>query len=249
MTALRPSLGSAFVLIAASLATADPPAAKDKEKEPEKPPPVRIVQKGQAVGTVNNWNETEGKFTLHMKVQYLEPNAQAQQNYARDMQNIMVRQQNLMTIRNPVQRQQEMVKIMQDAQRLQGQGNLFTVKERDQNIDVELAEDGVVRLGSPPVVFDEKGNAKKLTAEELKEMKGPDNLPGYTADRDALRNGQMVMVVIGHKTGGPKKPDDKKDVDKKPEDDKKPDPADKKKPPAPMPTKIIMVVILAEPKN
>jgi hypothetical protein len=249
MPVARTCLCCLFLLIATCLATADPPAAKDKDKEPEKEkaPPVRIVQKGQAVGTVNNWNESDGKFTLHMKVKYLEPNAQAQQNYARELQNLMVRQQNLATIRNPVQRQQEMMRILQDSQRIQGQ-NLFTVKERDQDIEVELADDAVVRLASPPAQFDEKGNAKKLTAEELKEAKGPDNLPGYTAERDALRSGQTVMVVIGSKIGGPKKPDDKKDVDKKPDDEKK-DPADKKKAAGPMPTKIIMVVILAEPKN
>ena len=263
MSAFRTLFGCASLLASACLVLADPPAAKDpakkepdkkepEKKEPEKdkaPPPVKIVQKGQAVGTVGNLSETDGKFTLQMKIKYLEPNVQAQQNYVRDIQNLMNRQANLVTIRNPVQRQQEMIKIMQDAQKIQG-GNFFSVKERDQHIDVELADDGIVRLANPPAVFDDKGNLKKLTADELKEMKGPDTLlPGFPAERDALRNGQTVMVVVGTKTGGPMKPEDKKEVDKKPEDDKKPDPADKKKPAGPMPTKAIMILILAEPKN
>src|SRR5436853_1753393 len=101
MSFLRFSSCCLLVLAAAHLAAADPDPAKANDKE-KGPPPERIVSTAQAVGTVGNWNETDGKFTLHMKVKYIEPNLQAQQNYARDMQNLMIRQQNLARITNPV---------------------------------------------------------------------------------------------------------------------------------------------------
>ena len=100
-----------FLFLGATcLFAADPPPAKeaakenDKEKEKEKgPPPEKIVTIGQVVGTIQNWNESDGKLKLKVKLRYIEANQQAQQNYARDLQGLLTRQQNLMRMTNPVQ--------------------------------------------------------------------------------------------------------------------------------------------------
>ena len=50
--------------------------------------------------------------------------------------------------------------------------------------------------------FDDKGNAirKPYTSKELKELTGPDkSLPGYKADVDSLKIGQIVDVYLGKK--------------------------------------------------
>ena len=53
-----------------------------------------------------------------------------------------------------------------------------------------------VRLAQPPEAFDDKGNIKKYTAKELKELKGPDNLPGYTGTLDDVKTNQLVLVSL-----------------------------------------------------
>jgi hypothetical protein len=249
MNALRTSLFC--LLLAATSLPADELAEKDKEKAP---PTERLVRTGQALGTISNWNDTEGKFTLHVKIQYLEPNVQAQQNYARDLQNLQTRQLQIMQNRNPVQRQQDLIKLLQDAQNLQGKPqNFYSVKEKEITIDVELADDVKVRQASPPALFDEKGNIKAYTPQELKELKGMGEdakLPGYTGERDSLRNGQTVLVTTGYKTGGKGPVLEAVVGEKKPDPaEKKPDPAEKKLPPAPPRPKVVLIVIVAEPKN
>jgi hypothetical protein len=65
-----------------------------------------------------------------------------------------------------------------------------------------------------PEQFDEKGNIKKYTKEELKQLKGKDtNLPGYESSFEALRPGQLVQVTLAtHKAKKPAaSPGDAKD--------------------------------------
>jgi hypothetical protein len=65
------------------------------------------------------------------------------------------------------------------------------------NVEVEMASGIVIRTAFVPVVFDEKGEPKKLTPQELKELKGPNpKVPGYKADVRALKAGQTVKVTL-----------------------------------------------------
>lgn len=59
--------------------------------------------------------------------------------------------------------------------------------------------DGVqVRTRSLPVAFDDKGAPRKLTTEEVKELRGNDRkLPGYAADYSDLKAGQAVLIYLG----------------------------------------------------
>lgn len=68
------------------------------------------------------------------------------------------------------------------------------------NYDLEVDDDVTVRVLQLPLKFDEKGKPVKHTAEELKELKGPNpSLPGYAADYEGLKVGQIVHVRFGHK--------------------------------------------------
>src|SRR4051794_16150552 len=66
-----------------------------------------------------------------------------------------------------------------------------------QDIDMQASDHVTVRLQNPPVDYDDKGNPKKYTKEELKELKGPDpKLPGYTGDYSYLKKGQVITVYL-----------------------------------------------------
>ena len=61
------------------------------------------------------------------------------------------------------------------------------------------AVDGVqVRTRLLPIAFDDKGAPRKLTTEEVKELRGSDpKLPGYAADYADLKAGQAVLIYLG----------------------------------------------------
>jgi hypothetical protein len=186
---LLPGLGLLLLLTTASPADDKPPADKD-------PPADRLVPVGSALGVLQGAPTTDGLLTVRVTLRSIEPNVQAQANLLRDEQQILSRIQSASQIRNPLQRQQEFGNILRDAQNLQGrQKDLFTVKETQTNVEVLLTDDTKVRTARPPAAFDDKGNPKKYTDAELKELKGDDNLPGFPADKGALRQGRVVLVA------------------------------------------------------
>ncbi|HEV2950401.1 MAG TPA: hypothetical protein VGX70_23680, partial [Gemmataceae bacterium] len=52
---------------------------------------------------------------------------------------------------------------------------------------------------NPPVAYDDKGNKKKYTAKELKELRGDSKLEGYTAGFEDLKTNQYVKVSLVRK--------------------------------------------------
>jgi hypothetical protein len=55
-----------------------------------------------------------------------------------------------------------------------------------------------VRTRLLPLAFDDKGAPRKLTTEEVKELRGTDaKLPGYAADYSDLKAGQAVLINLG----------------------------------------------------
>jgi len=69
-----------------------------------------------------------------------------------------------------------------------------TVKHKP--VDLSPADDMQVRTAAPPPQFDEKGNRRKPTPKELKELKGEGNLPGYKSDLSSLKKGQEVVCYV-----------------------------------------------------
>ena len=60
---------------------------------------------------------------------------------------------------------------------------------------LEVSDDVAVRVLQLPLQFDEMGQPRKYTAEEIRQMRGVNHrLPGYKSDYDSLKAGQIVRV-------------------------------------------------------
>jgi hypothetical protein len=69
---------------------------------------------------------------------------------------------------------------------------------------LQLVDDVKVRVLQPPTRFDDKGRVRKHTSKELKELKGPENLPGYPSSLAAVKADQIAQVSVARKKGKPK---------------------------------------------
>lgn len=79
------------------------------------------------------------------------------------------------------------------------------ISVQDKQVDFEIGDDMQVRIESPGLAFDDKGRIKKYTQAELDEMKGADKKAwGYTADADALKQGQTIRIYLGKRKSTPK---------------------------------------------
>jgi hypothetical protein len=221
-------LGSLLVTLAALGVRADDKRKDDAKKADEE----KLVSAGHLDGILKKDGGSGAGITV--TVELILPNPAAQVEQLKHQQELMV----ALSIRNPLIRQQALVQVMQ-----QMRGAQNAVLRKNVDLDLEPADDMVVRTMFLPERFDEKGKPKKYTAKELKELRGPDpNLPGYSADDDSLRSGQIVTLYLVRKKHVPEAkaaPKDKemkdKDNDKLWDDDKKP--------------KVRMIVIRAEPKQ
>lgn len=99
---------------------------------------------------------------------------------------------------NPASAQQALFQYNQ--QMLQRQQNLSSPKD----IDVQASANIKVRTNFPPEEYDDKGNLKRWTAKELQALKKGSKLPGYPAEYDVLKPGQLVAVYLAKTHAAPK---------------------------------------------
>jgi hypothetical protein len=193
---------AALVLLALALPLAaeeEKPVKKAKAEAEEK----RVVL-GTLLGVVKSVGESTDELTIEVTLRYLEANPAAQADYLRQAQQLVARQAAIMRTPNPAQRMHQLQQLYRDAIELQKrQANLFRIKEVKQKLELHLAEDVKVRTVNPPEAFDDKGNIKRYTPKELKELKGDPKLPGYKADRDSIEVGCTVLVQVGRKAVPP----------------------------------------------
>ena len=79
-------------------------------------------------------------------------------------------------------------------------------------VEIPIKETTKFRTKTPLQVYDDKGNIKKYSPEELKTLKGSNPaLPGYEVKLDELTPGAVVEVTLNK---SPANKDDKKDDDK-----------------------------------
>lgn len=163
-------------------------------------PPEKLIQLGVVHGVVKEAVGPGGELMLRIRVRYLEPNAKAQAAYVQQYRQLVARQRAIMLNPNPVQQRQQYQQLMQQAQQLRNkQKDLYHVKEKDQDLELQLADDVKIRLSHLPELFDDKGNIKEYTAEEIKRLKGPGHLPGFAGTRDNIQVGQKVVVKVAQK--------------------------------------------------
>jgi hypothetical protein len=234
---------TALALGAAALGADDKKdAAKDKPK---------VQQGGVLTAKVVNVEAQQKSFTVQVEMPVMRAaggyagagNLQAYQALLQQQQQLMQQQMQIMQIRNPAQRMLALRQLAVQAQQQRvatpGQaGSPLQVTKVPKDIDLRAIDEMKVRVLDLPVEFDEKGKAKKWTRKEIAERKGPDpSLPGYTADFDNIKAGQIVKVYLVKQKPAPKPV--AKGKDKVKDDD---EPVDKRQ-------EVWMVVILGEPKQ
>jgi len=180
---------------------------------------------------------TDGVFKLQIEYQHAElkqggqqtiknnpQNTQMQRLY-QDQQKIAQAQQHMQTARSAQEQQrayQQLQQAMTNLQRQmtqsqmhpsQNQQSPFKIVTEHKDIEFQLADNANIRWQDLPQVYDAKGEIKKYTEEEKKQLKGKNpNLPGYEAAMTDLKAGQLVTVTQGAAPAA--KPGDKAATDK-----------------------------------
>ncbi len=171
-------------------------AAKKAEKKAEK----KFAAQPNFMGKLTQMDpNSQRDFVVQVTV-YV-PNPGGWQHLANLQNNLMQHQMSFARATN-LQGKQNAINAMQNTQfqimQASQPKNLYNPKPVD--IKLRATEDIKVRWGYPPPDYDEKGNLKKYTKEELKALKGDEGLPGYKGEYDALRQGQMVAVYLVNRT-------------------------------------------------
>jgi hypothetical protein len=161
-------------------------------------------------GTLTAFDPEAKTLTLRYEYQTyepipLKPNPRAGQQYnnlLRTQQRLMNDYQQILRARNPAQQQRRMQRWMLDYQRFQQQAAQMGVQAKYKTVahakefDFDVSAEVKVARSKPPMEYDDKGNIKEYTKEELKKMRDPD-MPGYTARIDDLQAGQTVKLYLG----------------------------------------------------
>jgi hypothetical protein len=218
--------------------------ADDNKKKKGDPPPTTdsdSLAPGDFTGKLKSTINSDNSFIVSVMYQHLElknPNALAQfqkanpqlKNLIRDQQRVAQLQSQLANTKNPKQAAKLLQQLQNEMNLLQAhqvqaavsQANApspYVLKTDYKDITFHAAEDVKVRFDKPPAAFDEKGNVKKYTAEELKELKGKDTkLPGYEGSVEKLTVGMPVKITLVRRKAPPKDAD--KDKPKNPDADK-----------------------------
>jgi hypothetical protein len=192
---------------------------KDKGGDPEKkdvkgkedPPKDKLVYGVHFTGKLTQMSPGGKKdFTVQVTRKVAELN-QGAVNRIQDLQRqYFQQQQTAATARNLQQRQQALNQMANiQGQMVQAQREMYNYKDVSKDYPLRGSENIKVRSYQPPLDYDEKGNVKKYTNEELKTLRGTEGLPGYNAEWDALRPGQVVHVYMS-KPAAPVKGAEKK---------------------------------------
>jgi hypothetical protein len=220
-----------WAALAAAILIAGPAQAQKKQSdakgtEASQQDYQALAQMTDITGKLVNVDPTGKTVTLELEYQVLAPNGKNGTNH-----NLMREQQQLMRARSPVEYMRDLERLVLQAQR--EQANAFRVVTERKDYELAATDNVKVRQEELPPRFDDKGNLKPYTAQELKELKGPNpNLPGYVADFGSLKNGQTVKITLSHHQAAR---DKDKDKDPKPQaamiviQKDAPEPADKNK--------------------
>jgi hypothetical protein len=204
-----------------ALLLALPALAADKKKDPGAKATnasdyQALADAHTVTGKLLSVGGSDKSLSLRVDYQILEPRPNAAKGQAHGMQHLLHEQQQIMRTRNPLVRAQKLQQFEIDVLRQQNRAvnQAFKVVSEHKDFDLESTPEVKVRYLELPAQYDDKGQLKKYTAAELKELKGKNpDLPGYEADFDKLAPGQTVRVSLA-------KP--KADKDKDAPDDKKP---------------------------
>ena len=172
-------------------------AADDKDKDKKDPAPdakkddpapntEKTIKAGTITGKVAAVNGTGKTITLEIVYEYSRPNLGEMQALEQARVNLA----RAIASRNPGDAANAERDIALHSLRL------TQVERKTKNKEFPSTDDAKVRLTEPPPAYDDKGNIKKRTEKELKELKGDSKLPGYPGDWNDLRQGDMVRLTL-----------------------------------------------------
>jgi hypothetical protein len=161
--------------------TPDKNVAKDKKEAVEK-----LVVGGEIEGKLIHWEGTQKYFTVRATFQVIDPNG------VKRLADLQLQYQRQAVGRDTWGMRNTAIEI----------AKTNTYKNEDHDFEFVAATDMKVRTLNP-MVYDDKGKPRKLTAKEKVELKGPDKrLPGYTAEIADIRQDSYVKVYLPkHKAG------------------------------------------------
>jgi hypothetical protein len=200
------------------------PARKGQFKQYEDNPEAatkKMMKSPKVQGTVVAVAEDKKVLRLRVPIHYVKINEGHLQNYI-NAQNSMLQATNAQGVVN--------------AQRSMAQAaaQIYEIATVEKEAEWTATDEVKVRMNNPPPQFDEKGRPKRYTAQQLRELKGNDKLPGYPAEFSDLKNGQIVQVTLLQKKTGARPVRRGKDAEGEAADD--------------LP-KMQMIIIMAEPRN
>ncbi len=167
-------------------------AADKKPRQPESR--EKLLASGALTGTLTQVEPTAQWLTLRVTQKVPVRNVGAEQNLASLQQQLLQQATN----KNLVDRANQVARIQREI--ADNRANLVTYQDKNQEFELQAADEIKVRQAHPPVAFDDKGRPKKYTQKELLALKGKDRkLPGYPSDFDNLRSGQKVKVYLARK--------------------------------------------------
>jgi hypothetical protein len=248
---LRLMLACAVAALLVLKAPADDTDKKNKTTKTDPPDADKLLAPGDFIGTLLSVPATDGSFTVKVEYHHLDlkdPKAlsnlansnsklanqlQKEQNKLNSLQTQLAKAKkasDITRITNQITQQSNLMQQQVLQAQLSPNSNPFKLVTSTQDVEFHAQDSFKVRIPEPPQVFDDKGNIKKYTADELKELKGKDKtLPGYEGTPDSLLVGQKVKVTLikAPTTKTPARPDtDKKTTDTP--DTKPADPTDAK---------------------
>jgi len=184
--------------------------AADKKDNPKGGEPVdaaKQLQPGDVSGVVVS---NDGKtLVLRMEFESLQPNGTGGKNnnnnqqLQRQYRELQQAEQQLARAKNPQQAMQAYRKLMQEMQQTAAarqpkgnQQNPFKVVKSHVDYEIELDDSVVFRSTTVPTAFDDMGNIKKYTAEELKQLRGDGKLAGYQSSAEKAGKDAEVRVHL-----------------------------------------------------
>lgn len=185
---------------------------------------------GTFVGRLQGAVSPGADFELGVEFKRVEINQQALRQAARGggnaqqliraQQQIARAQQQMARARNPqeqaramqqMQRTMQQMQLNQLRQQVQGNrggNNVYKLVSESKDIKFHAGDDLIIRRATPPMEFDDKGNIKAMTPENLRALKGSNpRLPGYEGKLEDLKSGAVVQVTLRRNTVDPNDPD------------------------------------------
>lgn len=165
---------------------------KTTKKQEPKEKPSRLSYSGKLVGRVVSTGGTSGIIKLEVTTTMQVPNADGQRQLLQRQRRIAQLQFQIQTARNFQDRQRRMLDLAREMN--QQPPKLYDLKEYKNEVQIRTGEEIKVRVATPEPQYDEKGNLVKMTREFLQKLRGPENLPGFPADRGDLNDNQVVQI-------------------------------------------------------